>query len=112
MGDTIDLETRRGVRILCELGDSADCGLAVFCRAEQGTLPTKQKHPQLGVIDNPSVVKFCAGQPVACPSRQAFYQLKRDQIEEAVRARRAEERERDAEAEVLEEFTKPFRAKE
>lgn len=111
MGDIIDMETRTGVKILCELGDSAECGLAVHCKAEETNIPTKlrmqQKPPQPRVlaIDNPSVVKFCAGQPALCPSRQGFLAMERTQQQEAARVRRVHEIEKDADEEILEEFS-------
>ena len=111
MGNIIDMETRSNVKLLCELGDSAACGLAVYCRAEQTQIPTKAKRNDGRVVDNPSVARLCAGEPRLCPSRQAFLATGRTQQDEAARAKRAQEIEKDRDDEILEEFVRPLRAR-
>lgn len=109
----VDLETRSRVKVLCDLADGAECGLALYCKAEKVIIDGKQKHPRgSGWIDNPSIVQLCAGEPSLCPSRQAFIETMRTQQDEAARAVRALEVEKDQDSELLEEFTRPANVKE
>jgi hypothetical protein len=109
----VDLNTGGGVRpkrILCELGDGAHCGFAVYCKAEKTIIPGRLAHPKHGgLINNPSVERLCAGEPRQCPSREAYMATGRTQQDEAARARRVHEIQQDLDSEILEEFTKPTR---
>lgn len=109
----VDLEvngTVKPARILCELGDGAQCGFAVYCKAEKTTIPGRVQHPKGGhIVNNPSVERLCAGEPRRCPSREAFMATGRTQQDEAARARRVHEIEQDLDNEILEEFTMPTR---
>lgn len=106
----VDLETRSRVKILCELGDSAKCGMAVYCKAEKTIIYGKERHPRgEGMIDNPSVVRLCTGEPQRCPSRRSFMETMRTQQDEAARAVRALEVEKDQDSELLEEFVKDIK---
>lgn len=113
MSGTVDIASESRVPVLCDLGDSAECGASVFCKPEQTIIPGKLLHPvHQQWIDNPSVVKFCTSEPRICPSRQAFLENHRTQQQESALAKRALEVEKDLDDEVLEEFVKPIKAGE
>lgn len=107
----VDLDSKTRVRILCEFGDSAHCGAAVFCKAEKTVIPGKLPHPRgIGQVDNPSVARLCTTDPGQCPSRESFIENGGlTQQDEAARARRAHEIQEDQDNEVLEQFTLPTR---